>query len=92
MKTPNIDFMRSLVEDFIDGRIKRWEFDVGFSRHIMKRYKKMGRESPIIADYFTCYIDEMGFEAGQSLPDDKYRDLIEFRYSEFVSALKDGMF
>jgi len=92
LKTPNIDFMRSFVEDYINGRIPRWQFDLDFSHHLISRYRKMERESPIIADCFACYLDEMGFEAGQSLPDDEYLDLIEYRYSEFVSALEDGMF
>jgi len=91
MKMTNTKYMIDYVKDFIEGRIERWEFDLDYSAHMIERYPKMEREDPQLADCFACYIDEQGFEEGQSLPDDKYKKLIKMRFEQFMSVFEDGI-
>jgi len=91
MKLTNINYMRDYVIDFIEGRIGRIEFDLDFPDHIKKRYRKMERECPELADCFHCYLVEQGYDEGQDLPDDEYIELIKERYDQFLSVFNDGI-
>jgi hypothetical protein len=83
--------MIDYVKDFIEGRMERWEFDLDYSANMIEHYPRMERENPQLADCFVCYIDEQGFEAGQDLPDGKYKALIKKRFKQFMSVFDDGI-
>jgi len=83
--------MIDYVRDFIEGRMERWEFDIDYSAAMIKHYPRMERECPQLADCFVYYIDKRGFEVGEDLPDEKYRQLIEARFEEFMSVFEDGI-
>ena len=91
MKMTNINYMRDYVNDFIEGRIDRLEFELDFPEHIKKRYPKMERECPELADCFYCYMVEQGYDEGQDLPDDEFRELIQERFDQFLSIFDDGI-
>jgi len=83
--------MIGYVKDFIEGRIDRMEFDLGFPDYFDERYPKMKRESPALADCFSCYLVEQGYDEGQNLPDDEFRELITERFDQFLSVFEDGL-
>ena len=91
MKMMNTKYMIDHVKDFIEGRIERWEFDIDYPGYMIERYPMMERENPYVADCFVCYIDEQGYEEGQELPDDEYRELIIWRFEQFMSIFDDGI-
>jgi hypothetical protein len=83
--------MIKYVEDFVEGRKDRFSFDIDYCHHMIERYPKMEREFPELAECFAYYIDERGFEAGQRLSDDKYKQLITDRFDDFMSVFEDGL-
>ena len=83
--------MIGYVKDFIEGRIDRWVFDLDFLDHLKKRYHKMERECLQLADCFSCYLVEQGYDEGQDLPDDEYIELIQERFDQFMSVFDDGI-
>ena len=83
--------MIDYVKDFIEGRMERWEFDIDYSAYMIEHYPKMERENPQLADCFVYYIDEQGFEAGEGLSDNKYKQLIKKRFNQFMSVFDDGI-
>ena len=89
-KTPNINFMKSFVEDFIEGRIDRLDFDLDFSYHVIRRYDKMYRENPNFAIAFAFYVSEQGFDLGEGMPGDEYLELIADQYSKLLAAEQVG--
>jgi len=91
LKLTNTNFMIGYVKDFVEGRIDRLEFDLDFPDHLKKRYHKMVREYPDLADCFTCYLVEQGLDEGQDLPDDEYTELIQERFKQFMSVFDDGI-
>ena len=51
----------------------------------------MVRECPDLADCFSCYLVEQGYDEGQDLDDDEYRELIQERFDQFMSVFDDGI-
>ena len=91
-RTPNINFMKAFVEDFIEGRSSRLDFDLDFSYHVINRYDKMYRENRDFAEAFAFYVSEQGFDIGERLPEDEYIQLISEQYQILLDAERDGFF
>jgi hypothetical protein len=91
-KTPNIDFMISYVEDYLNGNMERWEFDIDFDYHIIERYSKMLREYRDFAEAFAFYISERGVDIGEGFSDADYKDLISRQYRELLDVAKEGFY
>jgi len=89
-KSPNIDFMMEYVKDYLEGRMKRWEFDIDFDHHIMTRYAKMERENSEYAEAFAYYISTCGVDVGEKLSDAAYEKLIRRQYKELLDLVADG--
>ncbi|MCL2337773.1 MAG: hypothetical protein FWC60_10165 [Firmicutes bacterium] len=91
MKMTNIDFMIGYVKNFVEGHVDRLEFELDFPAYLRKRYPKMKRECPELADCFSCYLVEQGYDEGQDLPDDEYLELFQERFDQFMSVFDDGI-
>lgn len=91
MKLTNTNYMIGYVKDFVEGRTERLEFDLDFPYNIKKRYPKMLRECPDLADCFSCYLVEQGYDEGQVLDDDDYKELMRERFEQFMSVFDDGI-
>ena len=89
-KSPNIDFMMEYVEDYIEGRMERWAFDLDFDHHIITRYEKMERENSEYAEAFGFYISTCGVDCGDNLSDADHKKLIRKQYKELLSVAADG--
>ena len=87
--TPNIDFMKSLAQKFLDGEIDRRSFDLEFDYNLMARFAKMRQEDRSIADAFAFFISEMGVDTGRNLSDETYRDLLSKQYAEFLDSVDE---
>jgi len=89
-KSPNIDFMMGYVNDFLEGRLERWAFDLDFDHHLITHFEKMERENLEYAEAFGYYISECGVDCGNGLSDAAYKRLIRKRYKQLLDVVADG--
>jgi hypothetical protein len=89
-KTPNIDYMISYVEDYLEGRLDRFFFDLDFDHKLITHYPKMKRENPEYAEAFCFYISDWGIDVGERLSDDEFKALIQRQYDELLDVVEDG--
>ena len=82
--------MMDFVQEYIDGKISRLDFDLDFNHHLMKQYSKMEREDPDLAECFNYYIAEAGFDQSEGLSDSAHKRLIRKQFSEFKAVMRDG--
>ena len=85
-KTPNIDFMMDYVNDFLEGRLDRFFFELDFDHNLMTHFAKMKREDPEYAEAFAYYISDFGVDCGNALTDDEYKELIQRQYDELLDV------
>ena len=88
----NINFMMRYVKEYLDGKKKRWEFDVDFDYQLMNRWDAMCDEDSEYAQVFNDWIAEDGVDAGRQLPDDEYMELIGQQYDEVKSIVASGFY
>jgi len=86
------EFMMTFVQEYLDGKRSRLDFDLDFSHYLMKHYAKMDRENPDLAECFNFYLAEEGFDHAEGLSDDRHRKLIQKQFNKFKAALRDGFF
>ncbi|AQS58415.1 hypothetical protein [Desulforamulus ferrireducens] len=85
-------FMMTFVQEYLDGKRSRLDFDLDFNHYLIKHYAKMERENPDLAECFNYYLAEEGFDQAVGLSDDRHRRLIQKQFNEFKAALRDGFF
>ena len=91
MKLTNTNYMIGYVKDFVEGGMESWEFKIDFPANLKKRFSKMERECPELADCFSCYLIEQGIDEGLDLPDEQFLELIQERFEQFMSVFDDGI-
>ncbi|CCO07742.1 hypothetical protein [Desulforamulus hydrothermalis] len=85
-------FMMTFVQEYLDGKRSRLDFDLDFNHCLIKHYAKMERENPDLAECFNYYLAEEGFDQAVGLSDDRHRRLIQKQFNKFKAALCDGFF
>jgi len=85
-------FMMTFVQEYLDGKRSRLDFDLDFNHYLIKHYAKMERENPDLAECFNYYLAEEGFDQALGLSDDRHRRLIQKQFNKFKAALRDGFF
>ncbi|MCL5781113.1 MAG: hypothetical protein M1119_09535 [Firmicutes bacterium] len=85
-------FMMTFVQEYLDGKRSRLDFDLDFNHYLIKHYAKMERENPDLAECFNYYLAEEGFDQAVGLSDDQHRRLIQKQFNKFKAALRDGFF
>ena len=83
--------MMEFVQDYLDGRVSRLDFDLDFNHYLIEHYPKMERECGELADCFNFYLAEEGYDKAQELSNAKHKKLIQRQYNEFLSAMRDGI-
>ena len=83
--------MMEFVQEYLDGKMSRLDFDLDFNRYLIKHYPKMERESGELADCFAFYLSEEGVDQTEHLTDTAHKKLIKKQYGEFKSAMSDGI-
>lgn len=68
------EFMMTYVQEYLEGKRSRLDFDLDFSHYLIKHYPKMERENPDLAECFNFYLAEEGFDQAEGLSDDRHRE------------------
>ena len=89
-KKSGLAFMIAFVQDYLDGKTDRLDWDLNFSHHLMDQYPKMERENADAAECFNFYLAELGYDEGVGLPDDKHKLHIREQLESFNGARRDG--
>lgn len=80
-KTPNIDFIVGMAEEFVNGG-DYWNFTLDFMHYFIEKYDAMCREDEVYADMINYYLFEKAFDNHRDDPEDKLRKIMK-------KALKD---
>jgi hypothetical protein len=80
------------VKEYLIGERSRLDFDLDFNHYLITYYPKMERENRELAECFNFYLAEEGFDKADGLSDAQHKRLIKKQYSEFESAMNDGLF
>jgi len=82
--------MMAFVQEYLDGKRSRLNFDLDFSYELMNHYPKMEREDIDLAECFNFYLAEEGFDKADGLSDVAHKKLIRKQFKEFKAVMRDG--
>lgn len=82
--------MMNYVQEYLDGKMDRLDWDLDFNNYLTKYYPKMKRESRDLADCFSFYLAEEGSDQGVGLSDGEHKKLIRKQWKGFKAAMRDG--
>ena len=85
-------YMMAFVQEYLDGKMERLDFDLDFNHYLIENYPKMERENAELADCFNFYLAEQGFDKAQGLSNTDHKKLIHKQYKEFELAIHDGLY
>ena len=86
-----LESMMAFFQEYLGGKIDRMDFDLSFNDFLVQSYPKMARQSRGIADCFVFYLSEEGYAQTLGMTDSDHKKLIRKQFSEFKSALRDGI-
>ena len=84
------EFMMSFVQDYLDDNMDRMSFDLDFNHYLIKHYPSMERKNSDLAECFSFYLAEEGFDEAISLSDAEHKKLICNQWQKFQDAMRDG--
>ena len=90
-KIGGTEFMMAFVREYLDGEMDRLGFDLDFNYYLIQNYPKMERENREITECFSFYLADEGLDKAIDLDDKKHKKLIRKQWSQFNSALRDGL-
>ena len=82
--------MITFVQDYLDGKEDRLDWDLNFSYYLTRHYPKMERENVEMAECFNFYLAEQGYDQGVGLPDDKHKKFIREQFDLFNDSSRTG--
>ena len=85
---PTINYMMDYVQDYLDGKCRRFVFELNFKSQLMELWEEMCEEDENLARAFKYYMSDNGFEAGDDLNDNEYKELIKRQYSKFIEKVE----
>jgi hypothetical protein len=91
-KKSGFKFMIEFVQEYLDGENERLFFDLDFIHYLREHYPKMEREDSELADCFSFYLAEQGFNKSKGLSDEEHKELIREQFEEFNAAMRDGLY
>lgn len=83
-KTPNIDFIVGMAEEFVNGG-DYWNFTLDFMHYFIEKYDAMCREDEVYADMINYYLFEKAFDKHRDDPEDKLRKIMKKALKELKS-------
>ena len=83
-KTPNIDFIVGMAEDFVNGG-DYWDFTLDFMHYFIEKYDAMCRENEMYAEMINFYLFEKAFDNHRNDPEDKLRKIMKKALKELKS-------
>lgn len=75
-KTPNIDFIIGMAEDYVNGG-DHIDFKLDFTYYFIQKYDKMCREDEVLADMINYYLFEKSFDIHKNDPEEKLRVIMK---------------
>ena len=90
-KKSGLIFMKAFVQEYLDGKMDRLNFDLDFNHYLVEHFPNMEREAGELADCFSFYLSEEGHDRSEGLTDAQHKKLIRKQYREFRSAMEDGI-
>lgn len=85
-KTPNIDFIVGMAEDFINGG-DYLNFTLDFMYYFIEKYDAMCREDEVYADMINYYLFEKAFDKHRDDPEDELRKIMKKALKELKSDI-----
>jgi len=83
-KTPNIDFIIGMAEDFVkDG--DHIGFKLDFTYYFVKKYDKMCKEDEMFTDMINYYLFEKAFDIYKNDSEEKLRKVMKKALEELYS-------
>lgn len=83
-KTPNIDFIVGMAEEFVNGG-DYWNFTLDFMHYFIEKYDAMCREDEVYANMINYYLFEKAFDIHRDDPEDKLRKIMKKALEELKS-------
>jgi len=83
-KTPNIDFIVGMAEDFVNGG-DYLNFTLYFMHYFIEKYDSMCDEDEVYADMINYYLFEKAFDEHRDEPEDKLRKIMKKALRELNS-------
>jgi len=83
-KTPNIDFIVGMAEDFAYGG-DYLSFSLDFMHYFIEKYDAMCREDEVYADLINYYLFEKAFDEHRDDPEDELRRIMKKALRELKS-------
>jgi hypothetical protein len=90
-KKDSFEIVIDLVQSYVDGKIDRVIFDLDFYSYMKHNYSKMERKYGELADCFSFYLLEEGYDLSETLTNTEHKKLIRKQFKEFKSAMRDGI-
>ncbi len=91
-KLSGTKFMLNFIKEYLSGEMDRLSFDLDFNYYLIKHYPSMERANPHLADCFSFYLGDEGFDKALDLDDSAHKALIRRQWKAFNEALEDGLF
>lgn len=83
-KTPNIDFIVGMAEDFVNGG-DYIGFKLDFTYYFIQKYDKMCKEDAMFADMINYYLFEKAFDIHKNDSEEKLRKVMKEALEELYS-------
>ncbi len=83
-KTPNIDFIVGMAEDFVNGG-NYWSFTLDFMHYFIEKYYAMCLENEVYANMINYYLFENAFDKNRDEAEDKLRRIMKKALGELKS-------
>ena len=81
---PSINYMMDYVRDYLDGKCRRFVFELDFKFNLMELWEEMCEEDINHARAFKYYMSDKGFEVGDELSDNEYKELIQRQFNKLI--------
>ena len=91
---PKIDcfeYIIDFVQRYVNGEMNRLSFDLDFHSYMTRNYSKMERKYGLLADCFSFYLLEEGYDQSDFLTNAEHKKLIRKQFKEFKAAMHDGI-
>ncbi|MDD2307926.1 MAG: hypothetical protein PHP53_24700 [Prolixibacteraceae bacterium] len=83
-KTPNIDFIIGMAEDFVNGG-DYIGFVLDFTYYFIQKYDKMCKENEMLADMINYYLFEKAFDIHKNDSEEQLRIIMKKALKELKS-------
>lgn len=93
-KTPNIDFIIGMAEDFVNGG-DHIDYKLDFTYYFIQKYNKMCKEDEVLAEMINYYLFEKAYDIHKNVSEEKLRMIMkktlkELRNDDILQKLSEN--